>query len=411
MRKADVLIRGDRILVVEAGLTVMPGASVIEAKRRVILPGLIDAHVHFRRPGGAPGEDFTSGTQAALAGGVTTVLGMPDLEPPLTDATLLAHALTLAAQMAVCDHGLFLGATHDNVAAAPRVADAVGLKLYMASDGGPLLVDDFAGQYAHFKAYPADRVIALHAEDESAVRVFARLGQRRPPLCAELAVQRAIALAAESKRRIHFCHLSTEREMELVVQAKKRGVPATCEVSPNHLFLSSDMAQHLGALGQTDPPLRPQADADALWQNLASIDLIASDHAPHTLDQKQGDAPPSGAPGLETMLPLLLTAVHQQQLSYDDLVRLTAAGPARVFGLADKGRIAEGAHADLVIVDPNEQWKIEGAQMKSRCGWTPFEGWQVRGKIEKVFLRGQLAYDGAQVTVEPGYGQRVKQAD
>jgi len=411
LRKADILIRGERVEAIDAGLTVPPGATVIDARQCVILPGLIDAHVHLREPGGEHKEDFLTGTQAALAGGVTTVLGMPNTQPPLTDATLLASALALAAQKSVCDHGLFLGATHDNIDTARKVKDAVGLKLYMGSSTGSLMVSDFAGQYAHFKAYPADRVIALHAEDEGAVQYFAKLGKRRPPLCAELAVERALAMAADLKRRIHICHLSTARELELVTDAKKRGVQVTCEVSPHHLFLSTDIERHLGPLGQMNPPLRPEQDTQALWKNLASIDLIATDHAPHTLDEKRGPTPPSGVPGLETMLPLLLTAVHEKQMMYVDLVRLTSAGPARVFDLAEKGRLEPGAHADLVIVDPNVQWKIEAAKMRTRCGWTPFEGWQVRGKIEKVFLRGQVAFDGENITVEPGYGQRVKQLD
>ncbi len=410
LKRADVLIRGERIASVEAGLTAPPATTLIEAKGKIVLPGLIDAHVHLREPAGEHQEDFLSGTRAALMGGVTTVLCMPDSQPPIVDATLLAHALTRAAQTAVCDHGLYLGATHGNIVSAFKVKDAIGLKLYMGPSIGSLTIGDFVGQYAHFKAYPADRVIALDAEDEGAVQFFARQGQRRPPLCAELAVQRAIAMAADLKRRIHICHLSTAREIELVKDAKNRGVKVTCEVTPHHLFLSTEVEKHVDPLGHMNPPLRPEADAEALWKNLASIDLIATDHAPHTLAEQQSKSPPSGVPGLESMLPLLLTAVHQKQLSYGDLVRLTAAGPAKVFGLADKGRIEEGAHADLVIVDPGVQSKIEAARMKSRCGWTPFEGWQVRGKIEAVFLRGQLAFDGEQVTVEPGFGQRVKQA-
>jgi dihydroorotase (multifunctional complex type) len=218
-------------------------------------------------------------------------------------------------------------------------------------------------------------------------------------------------MAADLKRRIHICHLATAREIELVVEARKRGVKVTCEVSPHHLFLSTDIEPRLGPLGRMNPPLRSEADTAALWENLKSIDMIATDHAPHTLEEKRGDSPPSGVPGLETMLPLLLTAVYQKQMSYADLVRLTAAGPAKVFGLVDKGRLEEGLHADVVIVDPHAQWKIEGAKTFTRCGWTPFEGWQVRGKIEQVFLRGKLAFDGEQITVEPGYGQRVRQAN
>lgn len=411
LKKADVMIRGERIVAIESGLTAPPGATLIDARGCLILPGLIDAHVHLREPGGEHKEDFTSGTRAALAGGVTTVLGMPNTQPPLTDATMLAQALTLAAQKAVCDHGLFLGATHDNIATAFKVKEAVGLKLYMGSTTGTLMVGDFAGQYAHFKAYPTERVLALHAEDEAAVQFFAKLGQRRPALCAELAVDRAIAMARDLKRRIHICHLSTAREIELVKDAKNRGVHVTCEVAPHHLLLSVDSEQMLGSLGRMNPPLRLDSDNAALWANLKSIDMIATDHAPHTLEEKHSDLPPSGVPGLETLLPLMLTAVHQNHLTYADLVRLTSAGPAKVFGLVDKGQVEEGAHADLVIVDPHVQWKIEGAKTYTRCGWTPFEGWTVRGKIEKVFLRGQLAFDGEQVMVEPGYGQRVKQID
>ena len=409
LKKTDVLIRGERIVAIESGLTAPPGAIVIEAGHRIILPGLIDAHVHLREPGGEHKEDFTSGTRAALTGGVTTVLGMPNTQPPITDAATLAHALDLAAQKAVCDFGLFLGATHDNITTAFKVKEAVGLKLYMGSSTGTLMVSDFAAQYAHFKAYPRDRVVAVHAEDEDAVQFFAKLGQRRPPLCAELAVDRALAMAADLKRHIHICHLSTAREIELVKDARRRGVNVTCEVVPHHLLLTMESEKMLGPLARMNPPLRTEADIAALWANLKTIDLIATDHAPHTLDEKRGDSPPSGVPGLETLLPLMLTAVHQKQMSYVDLVRLTAAGPAKVFDLIDKGQIEEGAHADLVMVDPNVQWKIDSAKMNSKCGWTPFDGWNVRGKIEKVFLRGQLAFDGEQVTVEPGYGQPVRQ--
>ena len=411
LKRADVMIRGERIVAIEAGLTAPPGADLIEAGHCIVLPGLIDAHVHLREPGGEHKEDLTSGTRAALAGGVTTVLGMPNTQPPIVDATTLAHALNLASRKAVCDYGLFLGATHDNITTAFKLKEAVGLKLYMGSSTGTLMVSDFAAQYAHFKAYSTDRVIAVHAEDEDAVQFFARLGRRRPPLCAELAVDRALAMAADLKRRIHICHLSTAREMELVKEAKKRGVHVTCEVAPHHLLLSVDSERMLGPLGRMNPPLRTDSDIAALWANLKSIDMVATDHAPHTLEEKRGSSPPSGVPGLETLLPLMLTAVHQKQMTYPDLVRLTAAGPAKVFGLVDKGHVEEGAHADLVVVDPRVQWRIEGAKMHTRCGWTPFEGWNVRGRIEKVFLRGQLAFDGEQVWVEPGYGQRVKQVN
>ena len=406
--KADILIRGERIVAVEAGLTSPPGATLVEARGKIVLPGLIDAHVHL---GDAVGwkDSMYAETCAALAGGVTTVLVMPDLRPPLIDASSLGHALAGAAQSSVCDHGAFLAATRGNLTSAGRVKNAVGLKLYMGSGDGPPVVGDFAGQYELFKSYPSSRVIAVHAEDDAAAQFFARQGKRCPPLCAELAVQRALAIAADLKRRIHICHISTGRELALVQDAKRRGVPVTCEVLPPHLFLSTEVEKYLGARGRMKPPLRPETDVQALWGGLGSIDIVATDHTPRALTEKRGEAAPPGVPGLETMLPLLLTAVHQQQLSYGDLVRLTAAGPAKVFDLADKGRIAEGAHADVVIVDPGAQWKIEDAKLRTGCGWTPFEGWQVRGRVEQVYLRGQLVYDGERILAEPGYGQRVNQ--
>jgi dihydroorotase (multifunctional complex type) len=408
--KADILIRGEYVVAVEAGLTSPPGTTLVEAGGKVILPGLIDAHVHLSDTGGGSKEDLYAETCAALAGGVTTTLVMPDLRPPLIDAASLAHALARAARTCVCDHGLFLGATRGNLASAARVKNAVGLKLYMGSRAGAPVVGDFASQFEFFKAYPPGRVIALHAEDDAALQYFARQGKPCPPLCAELAVQRAIAMAGELKRSIHICHISTASELALVHDAKKRGVPVTCEVSPHHLFLSTGVDKHLGPRGRMHPPLRPDQDVRALWGGLGSIDMVATDHTPRALNEQRDDSTSLGVPGLETMLPLLLTAVHEQQLSYGDLVRLTAAGPAKVFGLTDKGRIEDGAHADCVIVDPNVQWKIESAKLRTGGGWTPFEGWQVRGKIEQVYLRGQLAYDGERASVEPGYGQRVRQS-
>jgi len=261
----------------------------------------------------------------------------------------------------------------------------------------------------HFDAYPPNRIIALHAEDEGALRYFVEREQTSSPLSAEIAMTRAIAMAADLQRRVHICHIATAREIELVRQAKTRGHQVTCEVTPHHLFLSTEIDQHLGALGRISPPLRTKDDADALWDNLKWIDCIGSDHTPYTVTDKQNKLLPEGVPGLESMLSVLLTAVHQQLMSYADLVRLTSAGPAKLFGLADKGRIQDGAHADLVIVNPAEQGRIEASKMHSPCGWTPFEGWRTRGKVEQVFLRGRAVFKDGKFNVESGYGQRVRQ--
>jgi dihydroorotase (multifunctional complex type) len=406
----NILIAGERIVAVGPDVEPTPDAKVMNAGGLLVLPGLVDAHVHLREPGGEHKEDITTGTRAALAGGVTTVLAMPNTSPPITDARSLAHVIALAGSKAVCDFGFFLGATPGNADEAAALTDVAGLKMYMGSSTGSLLVDEFGSQYAHFRVFPAQRPIAVHAEDEAAVRWFARQGQRRPPLCAALETARALVLAAHLGRRVHICHLSTAHEIELVRAAKARGVPVTCEVSPHHLFLTQEAEWRLGPLAKMNPPLRTPADRAALWGHLSWIDAVASDHAPHTLEEKRvgvTDAP-AGVPGLETTLPLLLTAASEGKLMLSDVVRLTSNGPATIFGLARKGRIAPGYEADLVFVNPEERWTIGEGKMWTKCGWTPFAGRQVKGRVEHVYLRGRLVYSSGEMLVEPGYGQPVE---
>ena len=347
------------------------------------LPGLVDPHVHMREPGGTHKEDWDSGTCAALAGGFTAVLAMPNTRPPITDADTLALSLGAARAKARCDYGQFLGAGPDNaaeaVALAPRTA---GLKLYLDQTYGPLRLDDMALWMDHFARWPKERPIVAHAESRTLAAV--------------------ILMAALYDRPVHLAHVSLREEILLIRAAKARGLKVTCEVGPHHLFLSdADIPALGGGRGEVRPRLATAADRQALWDNLDVIDCFATDHAPHTAVEKDGENPPPGFPGLETALPLLLTAVSEGQLTLDGLIARMATNPRRIFGLPDPPDT-------WVEIDPDAAWDIHAAEMFSRCGWTPFEGWRVRGRVQRVVLRGQVAYENGRVLAAPGSGRDVR---
>jgi dihydroorotase (multifunctional complex type) len=415
-RAADILIDGERVVRVGEDMAdSYPDATHVDARGLLAFAGLIDPHTHLREPGGEAKEDFLTATRSALAGGVTTVFGMPNTSPAVIDGPSLDFALGLAAQKAVCDFGLFLGATNSNAGlkrAHPELNEC-GLKIYMGSSTGDLLVQDFDAQYAHFEQYPHERVIAVHAEHEPAVKFFAARGLRRPPICAELETARAIAMAEHTGRRLHVCHISTYREVEMIAEAKARGAAVTCEYAPHHLFLSTDASARPrndlpASVYEMNPPLRAAEDVALLWQHLDVADCVATDHAPHTLDEKRSAKPPMGMPGLETMLPLLLNAAHDGRLRYEDIARLCCEGPARIYNIARKGRIAPGYDADITLVDPADAWVIGERSVFSKCGWTAFAGTQVTGAVKRVFLRGTLAFADGAVLARPGSGRRAE---
>lgn len=346
------------------------------------LPGLVDVHVHMREPGGAHKEDWASGTAAALAGGFTAVLAMPNTQPPITDAATLALGRAAAQRGARCDYGQFLGAGPDNVEAAPALAPGVpGLKMYLDQTYGPLRLDAMTLWMGHFARWPAQSPIVAHAEGRTLAAV--------------------ILMAALYDRSVHLAHVSRREEILLIRAAKARGLKVTCEVAPHHLFLTDqDIPALGGGRGEVRPRLASAADQQALWDNLDVIDCFATDHAPHTAAEKDSASPPPGFPGLETALPLLLTAVAEGRLTTDDLIARLHTNPQRIFGLPEQ--------ADTwVEVDEHAQWEIRAAEMQSRCGWTPFEGRRVRGRIVRVALRGREVYRAGQVLAVPGSGQNL----
>jgi carbamoyl-phosphate synthase/aspartate carbamoyltransferase/dihydroorotase len=345
---------------------------------------LIDVHVHLREPGGEQKEGFSSGSAAALAGGVTMVLDMPNTYPPIVDAEALELKFRLARQGARCDVGFFVGASETNARQAAGLAGkAAGLKIYLDQTYGPLRMRNLASLLAHFEIWPASRPIAVHAEGLSAAM--------------------AIGLARCFGQRLHLCHVSRADEIGLIRAAKESGAALTCEVAPHHLFLTESDAERLGPYGAMMPPLSTEADVAALWANLEIVDCIATDHAPHTRAEKEGPSPPPGVPGLETMLPLLLTAVAEGRLTRERLVELTHEGPRRIYALP--------AQPDTYVeVDPDARHTLGHKGQHTRCGWTPFEGASVQGRVRRVVLRGRTACQDGEIRVEPGFGRVVAPA-
>ncbi|NXG91374.1 PYR1 protein, partial [Stercorarius parasiticus] len=353
------------------------------SQKLIRLPGLIDVHVHLREPGGTHKEDFASGTAAALAGGVTMVCAMPNTSPAITDAASFALAQKLAEAGARCDFALFLGASSENAGSLGTLAGAAaGLKMYLNDTFSSLRMDDVSLWMEHFEQWPRHLPVVAHAEQQTVAAV--------------------LMVAQLYQRPVHICHVARREEILLIKAAKQKGVPVTCEVAPHHLFLSQD---DLGRLGEGRAAVRPalgtRQDVEALWENMDTIDCFATDHAPHTLEEKQGQEPPPGYPGLETMLPLLLTAVSEGRLTVEDIIQRLYENPRKIFGLP--------AQEDTYVeVDLEHEWIIPSYTAFSKARWTPFEGMKVKGTVRRVVLRGEVAYIDGQVLVPPGYGQDVK---
>jgi carbamoyl-phosphate synthase/aspartate carbamoyltransferase/dihydroorotase len=352
------------------------------------LPGLIDPHVHLREPGQTHKEDWDSGTCAALAGGITLLLAMPNTKPPVFDAATLELALSAARGKARCDYAQFLGAGAGNAGweSTPDLPGrAAGLKMYLDSTFGELRLDAMNLWQEHFKTWQRHLPIVVHAESRS--------------------MAAAILMAAIYDRPVHIAHISLKEEVLVIKAAKERGIKVTCEVCPHHLFLTKDDIPAIShghpGRGEVRPRLASKEDVDALWSNLDVIDCFASDHAPHTQAEKDGENPPPGFPGVETLLPLLLTAVDDGRLTMDDIVQRSVINPRKIFSLPEQPET-------WVEVDENAAYELRSEDMHSRCGWTPFEARQVKGRVRRVVLRGREAFKDGQVLVEPGYGKNVR---
>lgn len=348
------------------------------------IPGMLDPHVHLRDLEWSHKATFASETAAALAGGYWAVLDMPNTPPPTIDRPALILKRAAMARQAVCDWGLYFGASQGgNQGEYARIADdVIGLKIYNNATTGTLLIEDQAARAPHYAAWRSGKPVAVHAEDETVAEI--------------------LALVRQYGVKTHFCHISTAYEIDLLTGAKAEGLPISVGVTPHHLYLTEDDLPMLGGFGLMKPTLKTAADRDALWWGIASgvVDVVESDHAPHALDEKLSDRPPYGVPGLETTLPLMCLAVEEGRISTDQLIDLLALNPQRIFGLP--------APPDTyTLVDTAAHTIIDRANLRTQCGWSPFEGLRVPGRVVGVWIRGVQVYDGDNVLVAAGFGRNL----
>ncbi|WP_445248409.1 dihydroorotase [Microcoleus sp. OTE_8_concoct_300] len=398
----DVEISCGKILRVAPSIATS-GDREIMAKGLTLLPGVIDPQVHFREPGLEHKEDLFTASCACAKGGVTSFLEMPNTRPLTTTQAALDDKLSRAAEKCLVNYGFFIGATAENLPDLLSANPTPGIKVFMGSMHGQLLVDGEATLEAIFAA--GDRLIAVHAEDQ------ARINQRRQEFsgisdvavhsqiqdnqAALLATQLALKLSNKYQRRLHILHLSTGEEAELLRQEKPSWV--TAEVTPQHLLLNTSAYEKIGSLAQMNPPLRAARDNEILWQALLDgvIDFIATDHAPHTLAEKAQDYPntPSGMPGVETSLPLMLTQAVQGRCTVAQVANWMSAAVAKAYKIPNKGKIAPGFDADLVLVDLDKYRLVVREEMVTKCGWSPFEGWNLTGWPVVTVVGGKVVFE------------------
>ena len=392
------------------------GDKVIEAKGLHVLPGLIDSQVHFREPGFEHKEGLVSGTRCAVLGGVTAVFDMPNTWPPTTGTLEFADKVDRAKGRCWSHYAFYVGASPENVAQLSQLESlpgCCGVKIFMGSSTGNLLVKD--DETLDRVLSVGRKQVAVHSEDES--RLEERKGllhdqrgnpafhlQWRDEEVALRATQRLLKIARKNHRHVHVLHVTTAQEMELLKSYKDI---ASVEVTPQHLTLSApECYERLGTWAQMNPPIREDFHREGLWRGIANgtVDIIGSDHAPHTKEEKARPYPlsPSGMPGVQTIVPLMLNHVHHGRLSLEKLVELMCVNPVRLFGIKNKGALEEGRHADITMVDLNKESQISSDWLEYKCGWSPFTGEVVRGWPVATLLKGEVVMREGQVMGEPG---------
>jgi len=408
--------------------TQMPKADEkTNLRNLLVLPGLIDVHVHLRDEGKAYKENFYTGTAAAAAGGMTTVLDMPNNDPVTMSTETLRNRMRIAERSILVNVGFYSEFPNDLGEVTGVVAQgAVGFKLFMARQVGGLNIDDDeALQEAFTKVGELDVPVAVHAEDKALLMAnegrlkranrhdataFLKAHSERVEL---KAVERLLEISAQTGARLHFCHMTTEEGLNAVIEAKKSGRNVTCEVTPQHLLLSNVDYERYGLMLTMMPPLRGKSHIEALWKSVADgwVDVLGSDHAPHALSEKSAGSVwdvKVGVPGLETTLPLMLTMVRKNRISLAHVVQMLSEKPVEIFNLKDRGGLAQGRKADLVVVDFNRKFRIDASKFHSKAKYSPFDGWEVQGKPVKTFVNGLLIMDEQEIVAKAGSGEVIR---
>lgn len=423
---AGVAIDAGKIVKV-AKKTNLPSASEkIDAQGKFILPGLIDVHTHLRDQKQAYEETFTTGTAAAAAGGITLCADMPNNEPVTMDSKALRERMQAASGRALTNVA-FYSAFPTSSREVFRIVDegAVGFKLFMTKQIGGVDIDSNDALEKALQQTQKSRVpVAVHAEDKTLLEsveknlertkqnsMDAYLKAHAPPV-EEKAVDRILGLAEKTTAQVHFCHISSKLGLDAISSRKESGLPVTCEVTAHHLLLSSSDLKRYGSVALCDPPVRSKEEVEALWEALQNgvIDVIASDHAPHLLEEKKAesiwDVKP-GFPNLETIVPLILNEINKRRLSIADFIRLMAEKPAEIFHINGRGRLEKGYGADITIVDMHSEHKIDASKFYSKAKYSPFDGWKLKGKPIKTFVNGQLTMDDGKIVAKHGSGQII----
>ena len=410
LEQTDIAINNGKIE--KIGKLSLNNSKFFDATDKIVLPGIIDTQVHFREPGSTDREDLESGSRAAVLGGVTSVFEMPNTNPPTSNLIEFNKKLDLAKNRMHCNYAFYFGATPENVdqlAKLKGLEGCCGVKLFAGSSTGKLLVDkekDIEKVISN-----SDRIVSIHSEDEEILNLrkkFIKEGdvhshpEWRNAECAMSSTRRVVKIAERYNKQIHVLHVTTKEEVDFLAMHKKN---VTFEITPQHLTLyAPDCYDKLGSFAQMNPPIRKKEHYDRLWVAVKNsvVDVLGSDHAPHSKEDKNKKYPasPSGMPGVQTILPIMLDHINNEKLSLDQLVKLMCENPCKIFGIKKKGYLKEGYDADLTIIDMNKSVTIKNEMIASKCGWTPFDNYKVKGFPVATIVNGSIVMKDGKVVAE-----------